>query len=70
MTKPPFELLRKWMIVIFQHGWELQAKGLAEFDRMRSSIEKTGKTSLENKENKQIYSKFQKELDEILVQYF
>lgn len=46
------------------------SQGLAEFDKMMSSIEKIGKTSLEGKENKQLYMKFHKELEEILARYF
>src|SRR3712207_5819571 len=45
-------------------------EGLAEFDRAMNSIEKVGKTSLEEKENQELHSKFQKELDEILGKYF
>ena len=46
------------------------AEGLAEFDRVTNSIEKVGKTSLEQKENQELHSKFQKELDDILGKYF
>ena len=46
------------------------SQGLAEFDRMMTSFEKIGKISLERKENQQLYSKFHKELDKILAQYF
>ena len=45
-------------------------EGLAEFDRVMNSIEKVGKTSLEDKENQELHTKFQKELDEILGKYF
>jgi hypothetical protein len=45
-------------------------EGLAEFDRVMNSIEKVGKASLEEKENRELHSKFQKELDEILAKYF
>jgi hypothetical protein len=45
-------------------------EGLAEFDRVIKSIEKVGKTSLEEKENREMHSKFQKELDDILGKYF
>src|SRR5215207_4166392 len=45
-------------------------EGLAEFDRVMNSIEKVGKTSLEEKENRELYTKFQKELDDILGKYF
>jgi hypothetical protein len=45
-------------------------QGLAEFDKVMNDIEKAGKASLEDKENKQTYVKFQKELDEILARYF
>ena len=46
------------------------SQGLAEFDRVMSSVEKVGKVSLEKKENRQLYTKFQKELDDILAKYF
>jgi hypothetical protein len=46
------------------------SQGLAEFDRVMNSIEKVSKTSLDGKENKQLYAKFHKELDEILARYF
>jgi hypothetical protein len=45
-------------------------EGLAEFDRVTNSMEKVGNTSLERKENQQLHTKFQKELDEILGKYF
>ena len=45
-------------------------EGLAEFDRVMNSIEKVGKSSIEEKENQELHSKFQKELDEILGKYF
>jgi hypothetical protein len=45
-------------------------EGLAEFDRVTNSIEKVGKGSLEEKENQQLHTKFQKELDDILGKYF
>ena len=45
-------------------------EGLAEFDRVTSSIENVGKASLEEKENQQLHTKFKKELDEILSRYF
>ena len=45
-------------------------EGLAEFDRVMNSIEKVGKASLEEKENEQLHTKFQKELDDILGKYF
>lgn len=45
-------------------------QGLAEFDKAMNDIEKVGKTNLENDENKQLYLKFQKELDGILAKYF
>jgi hypothetical protein len=35
-----------------------------------NDIEKAGETSLEDKENRQLYVKLQKELDEILARYF
>ena len=46
------------------------SQGLAEFDRVMNSIEKTGKLSLEQNENQELHSKFQKELDDILAKYF
>jgi hypothetical protein len=46
------------------------AEGLAEFDRVMNSIEKVGKTSLEEKENQELHTKFRKELDNILGRYF
>ena len=45
-------------------------EGLAEFDRVMKSIEKVGKTSLEEKENQELHTKFRKELDGILGKYF
>ena len=45
-------------------------EGLAEFDRVMNSIEKVGKASLEEKENQELHTKFQKELDDILSKYF
>jgi hypothetical protein len=45
-------------------------EGLAEFDRVTRSTEKVGKTSLEEKENQEMHTKFQKELDNILAKYF
>jgi hypothetical protein len=45
-------------------------EGLAEFDRVMSSAKNVGKLSLEEKENKDMHAKFQKELDEILAKYF
>jgi protein-tyrosine phosphatase len=45
-------------------------EGLAEFDKVMNSIEKIGKASLEEKENQQLHTKFQKELDDILGKYF
>jgi hypothetical protein len=45
-------------------------EGLAEFDRVMNSIEKVGKSSLEEKENQELHKKFQKELDDILGKYF
>jgi hypothetical protein len=46
------------------------SQGLAEFDRVMNSIEKAGKASLEEKENQELHTKFQKELDDILAKYF
>ncbi len=45
-------------------------EGLAEFDRVINSVEKVGKASLEDKENQELHTKFQKELDDILGKYF
>ena len=45
-------------------------EGLAEFDRVMNSIEKVGKVSLEEKENQELHTKFQKDLDDILAKYF
>jgi hypothetical protein len=45
-------------------------EGLAEFDRVMNSIEKVGKASLEERENKELHTKFRKELDDILGKYF
>ncbi len=45
-------------------------EGLAEFDRVMNSIEKVGKSSLEEKENQELHTKFQNELDDILGKYF
>jgi hypothetical protein len=45
-------------------------EGLAEFDRVMNSMEKAGKASLEEKENQELHTKFQKELDDILAKYF
>lgn len=45
-------------------------EGLAEFDRVMNSIEKVGKASLEQKENQELHTRFQKELDDILGKYF
>jgi hypothetical protein len=46
------------------------AEGLAEFDRVTNSIGKISKESLEENENLELLTKFQKELDEILGKYF
>src|SRR4051812_47335090 len=35
-------------------------EGLAEFDRLTNTIEKSAKTSLEEKENQELHTKFQK----------
>jgi hypothetical protein len=45
-------------------------EGLAEFDKVMSSTEKVGNASLEQNENRELHSKFQKELDNILAKYF
>ena len=44
--------------------------GLAEFDHTLSKIEKIGKISLEQKENKKLYEGFKQDLDDILSKYF
>jgi hypothetical protein len=46
------------------------SQGLAEFDRVMSSMEKVGKTSLEEKENQELHTKLRQELDDILAKYF
>ena len=46
------------------------SQGLAEFDRVMKSVEKLNKTSLEGKENQELHTKFQRELDDILAKYF
>jgi hypothetical protein len=46
------------------------SQGLAEFDKVMSNIEKAGQARLEDRENRQLYVKFHKELDEILARYF
>jgi hypothetical protein len=45
-------------------------QGLAEFDRVMSSLEKVGKVSLDKKENQERHAKFKEELDNILAKYF
>jgi hypothetical protein len=45
-------------------------EGLAEFDRVMNSTEKMGKVSIEEKENQEMHTKFQQELDDILAKYF
>jgi hypothetical protein len=45
-------------------------EGLAEFDRVMNSTQQVGNTSLEEKENQQMHTKFQEELDDILAKYF
>ena len=44
--------------------------GLAEFDHALSKIEKIGKVSLEQRENKELYEGFKQDLDDILLKYF
>jgi hypothetical protein len=44
--------------------------GLAEFDHALSKIEKIGKISLEQKENKELYEGFKQDPDDILSKYF
>lgn len=46
------------------------SQGLAEFDKVMKSMEKVGKTSLEEKEDQEVHTKFQRELDDILAKYF
>jgi hypothetical protein len=46
------------------------SQGLAEFDKVMNNIKKAGKVSLEDRENRRLYVKFHKELDEILARYF
>ena len=46
------------------------SQGLAEFDRLMKRVEKVGKTSLEEKENQELHTRFQRELDDILAKYF
>ncbi|MFL6512094.1 MAG: hypothetical protein ACJ70X_04040 [Nitrososphaera sp.] len=45
-------------------------EGLSEFDRVMNSTEKIGKASLEERENQEMHTKLQKELDDILAKYF
>jgi hypothetical protein len=45
-------------------------EGLAEFDRVMNSTERMGKVSIEEKENQEMHTKFQQELDDILAKYF
>jgi hypothetical protein len=45
-------------------------QGLAEFDRVMSSLEKVGKVSLDEKENQELHAKFKEDLDNILAKYF
>jgi hypothetical protein len=44
--------------------------GLSELDRTVGNIEKIGKVSIDDKENVELYNKFQEQLDEILKKYF
>jgi hypothetical protein len=46
------------------------SQGLAEFDKVMKSLEKVSKTSLEEKENHEVNTKFKRELDDILAKYF
>jgi hypothetical protein len=46
------------------------SQGLAEFDRVMESVENVSKTSLEGKENHELNTRFQRELDDILAKYF
>lgn len=46
------------------------SQGLAEFDHVMSGMDRVGMASLEGGENKKMYAKFHKELDEILAKYF
>jgi hypothetical protein len=45
-------------------------EGLSEFDRVMNSTEKVGMVSIEEKENQEMHTKFQQELDDILAKYF
>ena len=45
-------------------------EGLAEFDRVMNSTQNVGNSSIEEKENQQIHTKFQEQLDDILAKYF
>jgi hypothetical protein len=45
-------------------------EGLAEFDRVMDSTEKVVKVTKEEKENQDMHTKFQQELDGILAKYF
>ena len=45
-------------------------QGLAEFDRVMTNLEQVGKKSLEEKENQEVQTKFQRDLDDILAKYF
>lgn len=46
------------------------SQGLAEFDKMMNNVEKASKISMDSNEKRQRYTKFHKELDEILAKYF
>lgn len=44
--------------------------GLLELDKAIGNVEKIGKVSIDEKENTELYNKFQEQLDEILKKYF
>ena len=44
--------------------------GLSELDKAMGNVEKIGKVSIEEKENAELYSKFQLQMNEILKKYF
>jgi hypothetical protein len=44
--------------------------GLLELDKAIGNVDKVGKVSFDKKEDTELYSKFQKRLDEILKEYF
>ena len=44
--------------------------GLSELDKAIGNVEKIGKVSIEEKENAELYDKFQIQMNEILKKYF